>query len=52
MTFLVSGQSSRFFDMLIEGVSLLKSERTEIGSMLDRRKGDINALISDLRKAG
>jgi len=52
VTFLVSGQSSRFFDMLIEGVSLLKSERTEIGSMLDRRKGDINALISDLRKAG
>ncbi|NKB27945.1 MAG: ABC transporter substrate-binding protein [Rhodobacteraceae bacterium] len=52
VTFLVSGRSSKFFDMLIEGVSLLKSERTEIGAMLDRRKGDINALIADLRKAG
>ena len=52
VTFLVSGRSSKFFDMLIEGVSLLKSERTEIGAMLDRRRGDINALISDLRSAG
>lgn len=51
VTFLVSGRNTKFFDMLIEGVSLLKTERTEIGSMLDRRKGDINALISDLRSA-
>ena len=52
--FLVSDRSGKdlFFDMVIEGVSLRLSERTEIGSMLDKRKGDINALISDLKKAG
>jgi len=52
--FLVSDRSGKdlFFDMVIEGVSLRLSERTEIGSMLDRRSGDINALITDLRNAG
>jgi len=52
--FLVSDRSGRdlFFDMVIEGVSLRLSERTEIGSMLDRRQGNIDALIQDLRQAG
>jgi len=52
--FLVSDRSGRdlFFDMVIEGVSLRLSEREEIGAMLDRRKGDIDALIADLRQAG
>lgn len=52
--FLVSDRSGQdlFFDMVIEGVSLRLSERTEIGAMLDRRKGDIDALIQDLRSAG
>jgi len=52
--FLVSDRSGKdlFFDMVIEGISLRLSERTEIGSMLDKRKGDINALIADLKKAG
>ena len=52
--FLVSDRSGKdlFFDMVIEGVSLRLSERTEIGAMLDRRNGDINALIADLKKAG
>jgi phospholipid transport system substrate-binding protein len=52
--FLVSSRSGRdlFFDMVIEGISLRLSERTEVGSMLDRRKGDIDALIADLRQAG
>jgi phospholipid transport system substrate-binding protein len=54
VTFLVSDKSGKdlFFDMLIEGISLLKAERTEVGAMLDRRKGDINGLIADLKKAG
>lgn len=54
VTFLVSDRSGspRFFDMLVEGVSLLKSERTEIGAMLDRNRGDIAALTADLRRAG
>ncbi len=54
ITFMVSDRSGsdRFFDLLIEGISLLKSERAEIGTMLDRRRGDIDALIADLAKAG
>ncbi len=52
--FLVSDRSGKdlFFDMIIEGVSLRISERTEIGAMLDRRNGNIDALIADLRTAG
>lgn len=52
--FLVSDRSGRdlFFDMVIEGVSLRLSERTEIGSMLDARRGNIDALIGDLKHAG
>jgi len=52
--FLVSDRSGQdlFFDMVIEGVSMRLSERTEIGSMLDARNGDIDALIKDLRRAG
>lgn len=52
--FLVSDRSGKdlFFDMVIEGISLRLSERTEIGSMLDRRNGDIDAMIADLKKAG
>lgn len=44
--------SNRFYNMFIEGVDLLLTERTEIGSMLDKRRGDIDAMIADLRKAG
>ncbi|MGI9390836.1 MAG: MlaC/ttg2D family ABC transporter substrate-binding protein [Boseongicola sp.] len=54
ISFMVSDRSGsdRFFDLLIEGISLLKSERAEIGTMLDRRRGDIDALIKDLSKTG
>ena len=45
-----SGQD-KFFNIYIEGVNLLLTERTEIGSMLDKRGGNINALISDLQDA-
>lgn len=52
--FLVSDRSGKdlFFDMVIEGISLRLSERTEIGSMLDRRNGDIDGLIADLKTSG
>ncbi|QYX56608.1 ABC transporter substrate-binding protein [Roseovarius sp. SCSIO 43702] len=52
--FLVSDRSGRdlFFDMVIEGISLRLTERQEIGAMLDRRNGNIDALISDLQRAG
>jgi phospholipid transport system substrate-binding protein len=47
----VSDRSGKqlFFNIIIEGVNMLAAERTEIGSMLDRRRGDINALIADLK---
>ena len=46
-----SGQS-RFFNIIIEGVNMLATERSEIGAMLARRNGDIAALTSDLQGAG
>jgi phospholipid transport system substrate-binding protein len=36
----------------MEGINMLSSERTEVTAMLDRRRGDINALIADLQRAG
>ncbi|MCU0900697.1 MAG: ABC transporter substrate-binding protein [Cypionkella sp.] len=40
-----------FFNIIIEGVNMLASERTEIGAMLDRRRGNVDALIEDLKTA-
>ena len=42
---------SLFFNIIIEGVNMLASERTEIGAMLDKRKGNIDALIEDLKNS-
>lgn len=52
--FLVSDRSGKdlFFDMVIEGISMRLTEKTEIGAMLDRNRGNIDGLIGDLRKAG
>lgn len=52
VTFLVSDRSGRdlFFNMFIEGVNLLLTERTEIGAILDSKKGDIDALIAELER--
>lgn len=49
----VSDKSGRnlFFNIIIEGVNMLASERTEIGAMLDKRKGDLDTLIRDLPNA-
>lgn len=46
-----SGQS-KYFNIIIEGINMLASERTEIGAMLARRKGDMAGLTADLQKAG
>lgn len=46
-----SGQS-KYFNIIIEGVNMLASERAEIGAMLARRNGDIDALTQDLTQAG
>ncbi|WP_425040263.1 MlaC/ttg2D family ABC transporter substrate-binding protein [Primorskyibacter sp. S187A] len=54
LDFMVSDRSGKelFFDMKIEGVSLLLTERREIGALLDRKRGDIAALTADLKKMG
>lgn len=46
-----SGQG-RYFNIIIEGVNMLASERAEIAAMLARRKGDVALLTADLQKAG
>lgn len=50
----VSDKSGRslYFNIIIEGVNMLASERTEIQAMLARRKGDVRALTADLLQAG
>lgn len=52
VTFQVSDRSGKdlFFNMFIEGVNLLLTERTEIGAMIDRNGGNIDKMIADLKK--
>lgn len=54
LIFLVSDRSGQplFFNIFLEGINMLLAERTEIGAMLDQRSGDLEALISDLKKMG
>ena len=54
VVFLVSDASgqNRFFNLVFEGVNLRSTESQEIGSMLDRRGGDLDALIAHLRTLG
>ena len=37
--------------MFIEGINMLLSERTEIGAMLDKRRGNIEKVMEDLQKS-
>ncbi len=48
----VSDKSGRqlFFNIIIEGINMLASERTEIGAMLDVQGGDVDKLIAELQK--
>lgn len=54
MSFVVSDRSGKtlFVDILIEGISLLKSERVEIGVLLDRQGGDVDRLVTALNSIG
>lgn len=47
----VSDKSGKdlFFNIIIEGVNMLASERAEIGALLDKRKGNLDQLIADLK---
>ena len=47
----LSGQNL-FFDIIIEGISLLSAEGGEIGALLDARKGNIATLARDLADLG
>ena len=38
-----------FFNIIIEGVNMLASERTEVGSLLDAQGGDVAKLIAKLK---
>ena len=53
VSFLVSNKSGKllFFNIFIEGINMLLSERTEIGAMLDKRKGNIKKVMEDLQNA-
>ena len=54
IAFLVSGRSGRalFFNIFVEGVNMLLTERAEIGAMLDKRGGNMDKMIKDLGSAG
>ncbi|WP_417242364.1 MlaC/ttg2D family ABC transporter substrate-binding protein [Celeribacter sp.] len=49
ISFIVHDASGRFIDLQIEGISLLKSERAEIGAMLDKSGGSIAKLTAALK---
>ena len=53
VSFLVSNRSGKllFYNMFIEGINMLLSERTEIGAMLDKRRGNIEQVMEDLQKS-
>ena len=48
---LVSDKSGKIklFDIILEGVSIVGAERSEIQTMLDKRNGDVALLIADLK---
>lgn len=46
------GNNPQMFDLYIEGISMIKSEREEIGSLFDRSGGKMDKFIERLKKAG
>ncbi|MBU2937303.1 MULTISPECIES: MlaC/ttg2D family ABC transporter substrate-binding protein [Pacificibacter] len=49
ISFIVADKTGKFIDLTIEGISLLKSERAEIGAMLDKAGGSIDKLTAALK---
>ncbi len=43
---------NKMFNLYIEGISLLATERTEVAAMLDQQRGNINGLINAITAAG
>lgn len=54
VTFHVSNRTGRdlFFNMFIEGINLLLTERAEIGALIDRNGGSVDGMIRDLQSLG
>ncbi len=54
VNWLVSDKSGQnlMFNLVIEGINMLRSEREEIGLMLDQNGGNIDKLVNQLRTAG
>ena len=50
---LVSDRGGRveIIEMVVEGISMATTQREEIGAMLDKRGGDVEALIKDLESS-
>ncbi len=46
------GNNPQMFDIYIEGISMIKSEREEIGTLFDRSGGKMDKFIERLNKAG
>lgn len=46
-----AGGRPKFFDMRIEGISLITTERAEIGAMLEAVRGDVDQLTARLNAA-
>lgn len=46
------GSNPQMFDLYIEGISMIKSEREEIGSLFDRSGGKMGPFIERLKQAG
>ncbi len=47
-----AGSGPKFFDIIIEGVKLLASERAEVRAVLERNKNSVTALTAALKKMG
>lgn len=54
VNWLVSDKSGedRMFNLVIEGINMMRSEREEIGLLLDQNGGNVDRLITALEKAG
>ncbi|WP_226804015.1 phospholipid-binding protein MlaC [Amylibacter sp. SFDW26] len=46
------GNNPQMFDLYIEGISMIKSEREEIGTLFDRSGGKMDKFIERLKAAG
>ncbi|MEM9779059.1 MAG: ABC transporter substrate-binding protein, partial [Pseudomonadota bacterium] len=44
--------SPKMFNLFIEGISMLSTERSEIGALLAQNRNSIDALIADLQTRG